>query len=81
MGIISGIVTYSNGQPSTMSEVSAAVGGMFSGGVTDRVRTDSQGRFTIQWSGDSPANTVYCDGREVAKNVSNGTNNLHILTK
>lgn len=81
MGVISGIVTYSNGQPSTMSQVSAKVGGLFAGGVTDRVRTDSQGRFTVTWSGDGAAEIVYCDGREVAKNVRNGTNNLHIVTK
>ena len=81
MGVISGIVTYSNGQPSTMSWVSASVGGIFSGGVTDRVRTDSNGRFMLTWSGDGSANVVYCDGREVAKNVPSGTNNLHIVTK
>lgn len=81
MGVISGIVTYSNGQPSTMSWVSASVGGVFSGGVTDRVKTDSNGRFMLTWSGDGPAHVVYCDGREVAKNVSSGTNNLHIVTR
>ena len=81
MGAISGIVTYSNGQASTQSWVSAAVGGTFSGGVTERVGTDSQGRFLLSWDGDSPANTVYCDGREVAKNVRNGTNTLHFVTR
>lgn len=78
MGVISGIVTYSNGQPSTMSQVSAQVGGLFAGGVTKSVRTDSQGRFTLIWTGNGPAEIVYCDGREVAKSVRNGTNNLHI---
>jgi hypothetical protein len=77
MGVISGIVTYSNGQPSTMSYISAAVGGVFSGGVTDRVKTDSDGRFVLTWSGDGPANVVYLDGQEVAKNVANGTRSLH----
>ncbi len=81
MGVISGIVTYSNGQPSTMSTVNAKVGGLFDGGVTDRVRTDSQGRFTITWSGDGTAEAVYCDGYEVATNIRNGTNNLHIVKR
>lgn len=77
MGVISGIVTYANGQPSTMSYVSAAVGGTFSSGVTNRVKTDSNGRFMLTWSGDGPANVVYLDGQEVAKNVPSGTNSLH----
>ena len=81
MGVISGIVTYSNGQPSTMSYISASVGGLFNGGVTDRVRTDTRGHFTLTWSSDSSANVVYCDGSEVAKNVPNGTNNLHIVIR
>ena len=42
------------------------------------MRTDSQGRFLVTWDGDSDASVVYCDGREVARNVRNGTNNLHI---
>jgi hypothetical protein len=77
MGVISGIVTYSNGQPSTMSYVSAFVGGTFSGGVTSKVKTDSNGRFVLSWNGDGPANIVYLDGQEVAKNVPNGTSSLH----
>lgn len=80
MGVISGIVTYSNGQPSTMSYVSAAVGGM-TGGVTGRVRTDSQGRFTLTWSADCGADVVYLDGQEVARNVRNGSNSLHFHTR
>jgi hypothetical protein len=80
MAVISGIVTYSNGQPSTMSYVSAAVGGM-TGGVTPPVRTDSQGRFMLTWSGDRQADVVYLDGQEVARNVRNGTNNLHFHTR
>lgn len=76
MGVISGVVTYSNGQPSTMSYISAAVGGL-TGGVTPKVRTDSQGRFVLTWNGDGPANTVYLDGQPVAHDVSNGTNTLH----
>jgi hypothetical protein len=80
MGAISGIVTYENGQPSTMSYVSAAVGGL-TGGVTPKVRTDSQGRFLLTWNGDCGADVVYCDGREVARNVRNGTNNLHFHTR
>lgn len=80
MGVISGIVTYATGQPSTMSYVSAAVGGM-TGGVTSKVRTDSQGRFSLTWTGDCGADAVYVDGREVARNVRNGTNNLHFHTR
>lgn len=80
MGVISGIVTYPNGQPSTMSYVSAAVGG-FTGGVTGKVRTDAGGRFTLTWSDSCGADVVYCDGREVAKNVPNGTNTLHFHTQ
>jgi hypothetical protein len=78
MGVISGMVTYRNGQASTMSYVSAAVGGML-GGVTNKVKSDSQGRFMLTWSGDGQADIVYCDGREVARNVRSGTNNLHIV--
>ncbi|MHB1460679.1 MAG: hypothetical protein ACYC1M_05295 [Armatimonadota bacterium] len=81
MGVISGIVTYANGQPSTMSYVSAKVGGLFAGGVTARVRTDSHGRFTLTWSGNDSAEIVFCDGYEVAKNIRNGTNNLHIVKR
>lgn len=80
MGVISGIVTYQDGRPSTMVYVSAAVGGI-TGGVTDRVRTDSQGRFTITWAGDGGADVVYLQGQEVARNVRNGTNNLHFHTR
>lgn len=79
MGVISGIVTYDNGQPSGMSYVSAAVGG-WTGGVTQRVRTDTRGRFMLSWNADCGADVVYCDGREVARNVGNGTNNLHFTT-
>lgn len=81
MGVISGIVTYPDGQPSTMSYVSAHVGGAIGGGVTGRVRTDSQGRFLLTWSGDGPASELYCDGREVARNVSSGTSGLHIVLR
>lgn len=81
MGVISGIVTYADGQPSTMSYISAKVGGTFAGGVTSKVRTDSQGRFTLTWSGNDPAEIVYCDGYEVATNIRNGTNNLHIVKR
>lgn len=76
MGVISGMVTHPNGQAATMAYVSAAVGG-FTGGVTPRVRTDSQGRFMLSWNGDCQADVVYLDGQEVARNVRNGTNNLH----
>jgi hypothetical protein len=71
VGVLSGIVTYANGQPSTMSYVSAAVGGL-AGGVTQRVRTDSQGRFVLTWSANCGASAVYVDGREVDRNVPNG---------
>lgn len=71
MGVISGIVTYANGQPSTVSRVSAAVGGL-AGGVTSQVRTDSQGRFTLTWSANCGADVVYVDGNEVDRNVPNG---------
>lgn len=81
MGVISGIVTYSDGQPSTISYVSAKVGGLFAGAVTERVRTDSLGRFTLSWDGDGSAEIVYCDGFEVAKNIRNGTSNLHIVKR
>ena len=80
MGVISGIVTYPNGQASTMSWVSAAVGGL-TGGVTPRVRTDAQGRFSLSWNSDCGADVGYCDGREVARNVRNGANNLHFHTR
>lgn len=80
MGVISGIVTHANGQPSTMSYISAAVGGA-TGGVTPKVRTDSQGRFMLSWSGDCGADVVYCDGQEVARNVRNGTSNLHFAAR
>jgi len=80
MGVISGIVTYANGQPSTMSWVSASVGGLL-GGVTERARTDSSGHFLLTWSADCQADIVYCDGSEVARNVRNGTNNLHITIR
>lgn len=80
MGVISGVVTYSNGQPSTMSYVSAYFSGL-SGGVTEKVKTDSQGRFMLTFSGDQVADIVYCDGRESARNVRSGTNNLHIVTR
>ncbi len=81
MGVISGVVTYPNGQPSTMSYVSAHVGGAFGGGMTEKVKTDLQGRFMLTWTGDGPANVVYCDEREVARNIRSGTNNLHIVLR
>lgn len=80
MGVISGIVTHANGQPSTMSYVNAAVGGV-TGGVTARVRTDSQGRFMLTWNGECGADVVYLDGQPVAHNIRNGTNNLHFQTR
>jgi len=78
MGSISGVVTYLDGQPSTLSCVSAAIGGM-PGRVTPPVRTDSQGRFTLTWDGECGAAAVYCDHREVARDVPSGTSTLHIV--
>jgi len=63
-----------------MSYVSAAVGGM-TGGVTPKVRTDAEGRFTLRWNADCRADIVYCDGYEVARNVADGTSNLHFTAK
>jgi hypothetical protein len=81
MGVISGIVTYSNGQPSSSSYISASVGGTFTDGITERVKTDANGRFVLTWSGDSRANVVYLDGQEVAKDVPSGTSTLHFTVR
>lgn len=78
MGLISGIVTYKDGQPSTLSLICAAVGGA-KGGVTSKVRTDAQGRFVLRWTGEYGADVVYCDGKVVARDVRNGTETLHIV--
>jgi hypothetical protein len=77
MGLISGVVTYRDGQPSTLSQISAAVGGR--GGRTLVVRTDCQGRFVLRWEGDGDADALYCDGKEVARNVRDGTETVHIV--
>ncbi|HOS44822.1 MAG TPA: hypothetical protein PK794_14135 [Armatimonadota bacterium] len=77
MGVISGIVTK-GGSPVSGARVCASVGGLFSGGVTDEVRTDFQGRFTLQWSSATDAEKIFCEGRQVMGTVKNGTNNVHI---
>lgn len=80
MGVISGMVTYSNGQPCTTASVSAYFSGL-SGGVSNKVRTDSQGRFMLTYTGDQPADIIYCDGQEAARNVRSGTNTLHLVKR
>ncbi len=80
MGVISGVVTNSSGTPVSGVAVSAAVGGIL-GGVTDRVYSDSSGRFLLQWSGSYGADIVYCDGQEAERNVPSGTNSLHLVRR
>jgi len=77
MGVISGIVTK-NGYPVKGARVSASVGGLFDGGVTKDVYTDDQGRFTLQWSSNTDAHKVFCNGSEVQRDVRNGRDNVHI---
>lgn len=77
MGLISGVVTYRDGQPSTLSQISAAVGSC--GGRTPVVRTDCQGRFVLRWEGNGDADALYCDDKEVARNVRDGTETVHIV--
>ena len=78
MGRISGIVTYRNDQPSALSQISAAVGGA-AGGMTLRVRTDTQGRCVLRWDGNYGADVVYRDGKEVASDAPDGTEALHVV--
>jgi hypothetical protein len=79
MGIISGKVTRSNGQPHPAVEVCAKVPGL-AGGVTRSVRTDCSGNFMLEWSGTaSYVEAVYVRGRILAQNIASGRNNLHLL--
>ncbi|MHB9133755.1 MAG: DUF6795 domain-containing protein [Armatimonadota bacterium] len=48
-----------NGSPVSGARVSASVGGLFDGSVTDEVRTDTQGRFMLQWRSNSDATKVH----------------------
>jgi len=77
MGVISGIVTK-NGYPARGVKVSAAVGGLLAGGHTKEAVTDHEGRFLLQWSSNTDAEKIFCDGREVMRDVKNGRNNVHI---
>jgi hypothetical protein len=76
MGVISGIVTR-NGYPVQGARIGAYFSGL-SGGVTDGVYSDSDGRFTLQWRGDGTIDILYCNGQEKLKNVRNGRNDVHI---
>jgi hypothetical protein len=78
MGVISGVVTYKSGQPAKGAKVSASVGGLFAGGVTQPVYTDESGKFLLTWSSESAAEVVYINGQEKARSVRNGTNTLHL---
>ena len=80
MSVISGVVTRPNGTPVSGATVSAAVGGLL-GGVTDRVSTDSSGRFLLTYSHAGAADIVYCNGQEAARNVASGTNSLHLIAR
>jgi hypothetical protein len=77
MGIISGWVTFSNGQPHSGVRVSVSLSGL-AGGVTPDVRTDSQGRFTVRWTSNaSTCDKVFVNGGVVDHNVQSGSSNLH----
>jgi hypothetical protein len=80
MGVISGIVTSSSGSPVSGASVSAYFSG-FSGGVTDRVYSDSNGRFMLTYTGSSTAEIIYCNGQEAAKNVPSGSNTVHLVAR
>ena len=77
MGIVSGVVTYSSGQAKPGAKVEVSVGGI-NGGFAE-CRTDSQGRFLCQWNGNAPARKIFCEGREVARDIESGSSNLHFI--
>lgn len=76
MSVISGIVTK-NGRPVKNAKIAVGMGGII-GYISHSVFTDDNGRFLLQWDGTGDAAIVYCEGREVLKNVKNGSNNVHI---
>ena len=76
MSVISGIVTR-NGRPIKNARVAAQMEGLV-GYITNPVFTDDSGRFLLQWDGTGNAVIVFCEGREVLRNVKNGSNNVHI---
>jgi hypothetical protein len=79
MGVISGKVTRSNGQPQVGVEVSAKVPGL-TGGMTRTVRTDNAGNFLVEWSSNSSSIEIFfVRGRALAHNVQSGRNNLHLI--
>lgn len=73
MGICSGTVTRGRSAASNVR----VRGEVASGGVTESVYTDRNGRFTLQWRDSSGLSTIHVDGRNMRKSVRSGTDNLH----
>jgi hypothetical protein len=78
MGVCSGVVTYRSGQTASGVTVRGAVQGS---GMTREVRTDSNGRFVLEWSSDASLSSLYVDGRSVQSNVRSGERVHATLTR
>lgn len=70
MGVCSGIVTHKDGSPARDVRVTGSVS---SGGMTDPVRTDRDGKFVLEWRGCSGLSKLFADGKLCERDVRNGT--------
>ena len=68
-GEITGRILNSDGSSCSTCRVSAYIKW---GGMTDKVSTDSKGRFTLTWSSDNSVGELYVDGKKEAENISSG---------
>lgn len=70
-GEISGRVQYSDGSDCSGCRVSASIS---SGGVTDAIYTDSNGRFRLSWSSNNWISKLFVNGNTVRRDIRPGEN-------
>ncbi len=68
-GEITGEIRYGDKSPCSGCKVSASIN---SGGVTDAVYTDSNGKFSLRWSGSNWIAKLFVNGSTVAQDVKPG---------
>lgn len=73
MGICSGTVTRGRSPASNVR----VRGEVASGGMTEPVYTDHQGRFTLEWRDSSGLSTIHVGGKNMRQRVQSGNSKLH----
>lgn len=82
MGRIDGIVVWPDGKPCTSgARIRAELTGFWDGGMTNNVYSDSRGYFTLIWSGDNKVKTLYCEGKEVERDLPSNASNVRITMR